>query len=151
MKMAVVRLLCILNSMLSLHYEDTPVLDLSLDFLEPWLVKVCDSFGNSLDDLNIIFCSDEYLLEMNRSHLNHDYYTDIITFDYCVETNISGDLFISVDRVLDNADDLSLSFELELKRVIVHGVLHLNGLKDKSDEDAADMRSAENEMLALLN
>ena len=84
---------------------------------------------------------------MNREHLDHDYYTDIITFDYSVETVVSGDLFISVDRVRDNANEMSLSFQDELHRVCVHGLLHLCGYKDKSESDEQIMRSKEDEML----
>src|ERR1044071_3674818 len=102
-----------------------------------------------LGDVNVIFCSDDYLLEMNREHLDHDYYTDIITFDYSEEAVVSGDLFISVDRVSDNASGLSVSFLDELNRVCVHGLLHLCGYKDKSEAEELLMRSKEDEMLAL--
>jgi probable rRNA maturation factor len=97
----------------------------------------------------LIFCSDEHLLQINKDHLQHDYYTDIITFDYTVEDIISGDLFISVDRVQDNADEFDVLFQDELHRVCVHGLLHLCGYKDKSDEDEKRMREKEDEMLML--
>ena len=104
-----------------------------------------------LTKFSIIFCSDEYLLEMNRTHLDHDYYTDIITFDYTDNQIVSGDLFISVDRVRENASDFNVSFQHELHRVIIHGVLHLCGYKDKSDEEEKLMRSKENNALSMIS
>lgn len=95
-------------------------------------------------DITVVFCSDDYLLEVNRTYLDHDYYTDIITFDYSDLGILSGDLFISIDRVKENAQDFSDSFENELKRVVFHGVLHLCGYKDKSEEDEKIMRIKEN-------
>jgi rRNA maturation RNase YbeY len=100
-----------------------------------------------LGDISIIFVSDEYLLEMNQSYLSHDYYTDIITFDYCEGNLISGDLFISVDRVGENADTFNVAFLSELHRVMIHGVLHLCGYKDKSIEEEKQMRILENKYL----
>ena len=100
-----------------------------------------------LGDISIIFVSDEYLLEMNQSYLSHDYYTDIITFDYCEGNLISGDLFISVDRVEENADTFNVAFLSELHRVMIHGVLHLCGYKDKSMEEEKQMRLLENKYL----
>ncbi len=95
-------------------------------------------------DITIIFCNDNYLLEVNKTHLNHDYFTDIITFDYTMNGIISGDLFISVDRIRENALIYSVGFNVELSRVIFHGILHLCGYKDKSDEDQLLMREKEN-------
>ena len=103
-----------------------------------------------LGDVSLIFCSDKYLLDMNRKHLNHDYYTDIITFDYTTEEAVSGDLFISIDRVLENASDLSMDFRTELNRVVVHGVLHLLGFGDKYPEEAKRMRKLEDQALLLI-
>lgn len=135
--------------MVNLFYEETEDLDLSPDFFVLWLSKVCELHGRALGEINVIFCSDEYLLEMNKVHLNHDYYTDIITFDY-YEDNISGDLFVSVDRVRDNAGGLGVEFETELNRVVVHGTLHLLGYGDKSPEEESLMRDLENESLLLI-
>ena len=98
-----------------------------------------------------MFCSDEHLLEMNRSYLEHDYYTDIITFDYVEENVVSGDLFISIDRVRDNAKTLGQSVREELHRVMVHGLLHLLGYHDKSKEEQVEMRSKEDYYLTLRN
>jgi rRNA maturation RNase YbeY len=96
-----------------------------------------------LKDLSFVFTDDEYLLEVNKQYLDHDYYTDVITFDYSVFPLVSGDIMISLDRVKDNADSLGLNFELELYRVVFHGLLHLCGYKDKQKEDVALMRSKE--------
>jgi rRNA maturation RNase YbeY len=95
-------------------------------------------------EITIVFCTDDYLLEINKTYLNHDFYTDIITFDYSENGVISGDLFISVDRVNDNAGSFSVSVDNELKRVIYHGVLHLCGYKDKTENDEKEMREKEN-------
>lgn len=136
--------------MIEIHIEDTAeVPGINPEFLFAWFTQVCEIEGKTLGDVNVIFCSDDYLLEMNREHLEHDYYTDIITFDYTEEGVVSGDLFISVDRVADNASGLSVSFLDELNRVCVHGLLHLCGYKDKSEADELLMRSKEDEMLGL--
>lgn len=135
--------------MLNIFYEDTEILDLRPEFFISWLTKVCDYHNSVLGDLNLIFCSDEYILDINREHLNHDYYTDIITFNYN-EGDISGDLFISVDRVRENANKMGASFSNELNRVVVHGVLHLIGFKDKSTEEELEMRKQENFALELI-
>ncbi len=104
-----------------------------------------------LENLNYIFCSDEDLLELNKSALNHDYYTDIITFDYCTETTICGDLFISVERVRDNAQKMNIDFFDEIHRVMLHGVLHLCGYGDKTEKEIKKMRSKEDFYLEKLN
>jgi probable rRNA maturation factor len=97
-----------------------------------------------LGDTSVIFCSDEYLLEMNVEHLSHDYYTDIITFDYCEGEIISGDIFISVDRVRENARNYKVKYENEIVRVVGHGFLHLLGFGDKTEEESGEMRKMEN-------
>ena len=114
-----------------------------------WIKLVIEASQKKVGDICIIFCDDEYLLNINRQYLNHDYYTDIITFDYVEGNKISGDLFISLDTVKSNSVKFSESFELEAKRVIIHGILHLLGLKDKSETEALKMRSAENRALEL--
>lgn len=98
-------------------------------------------------DISIIFVSDQYLLEMNQKYLNHDYFTDIITFDYCEHNVVSGDLFISVDRVKENADSFNVDELTEIHRVMIHGVLHLCGYKDKTEEEEKNMRLLENKYL----
>ena len=101
-------------------------------------------------DISIIFCSDNYLLEVNKKFLNHDYYTDIITFDYVENNIISGDIFISCDRVLENASIFKTEFINELLRIIIHGILHLLGYKDKSEEDKSTMTKKEDIYLQKL-
>jgi len=137
--------------MLDIHFEDVDELSLIESDLTDWISKVCSLESYELGDISLIFCSDEYLLEMNRTHLDHDYYTDIITFDYTDNQIVSGDLFISIDRVRDNASDFNVSFEHELHRVIIHGVLHLCGYKDKSDDEEKLMRTKENDALSLIS
>lgn len=118
--------------------------------LREWLHLVAVKEGCDLGALSIVLCSDEYLLKVNMDHLDHDYYTDIITFDYHT-TPISGDLFISIDRVKENAKQLKLKTVDELHRVMVHGLLHLLGYKDNTDEDRQKMRALEDTYLALRN
>ena len=137
--------------MLDINYEDVDDLSLNDIDLTNWISKVCVDENYNLGDISLIFCSDEYLLDMNRTHLDHDYYTDIITFDYTDNQIVSGDLFISIDRVHDNATDFNVSFEHELHRVIIHGVLHLCGYKDKSDDEEKLMRTKENNALSLIS
>ena len=102
-----------------------------------------------LGDINIIFCSDNYVLDVNIKYLSHDYFTDIITFDYCEGNTLSGDLFISVDSVKENSIFYNTEFQTELNRVIVHGVLHLAGYDDHSDEDIKIMRTKEDYYLSF--
>ena len=136
--------------MLEVVFEDVPPFELEESFLSNWYSKVCLQEDKELGDLTIIFCSDTYLLDLNRQHLDHDYFTDIITFDYSDFPVVSGDLFISFDRVKENAFDFNVSFEHELHRVIIHGFLHLCGYLDKSEEDELIMRSKENQALSLI-
>ena len=103
-----------------------------------------------LKKIDVHGCSDEELLVINKEHLNHDYYTDIITFDYSRGDRISGELFISLDRVKDNAQVLGVTYNSELRRVVAHGILHLTGLKDKTEEEIKVMRRKEDEVLAYL-
>lgn len=117
--------------------------------LKRWLSLVAQSEGKKLGDINVIWCSDDRLLEINRQFLDHDYYTDIITFDYSSEA-ASGDLFISIDRVRANAFQFGSNLDFELYRVIVHGVLHLFGYQDKEPLDAIKMREKEEEKLKIL-
>lgn len=108
-----------------------------------WLEDLVTSENKKLGTINYIFCDDQYLLKVNQDYLQHDYYTDIITFDYVKGKTISGDIFVSLPRILENASTLSQDFEKELKRVIAHGVLHLCGYKDKKEEDQIIMRAKE--------
>lgn len=118
--------------------------------VKSWIKSVAEKRGFKVGEISYIFCSDDYLLDINKTYLKHDFYTDIITFDYTDAKKISGDLYISIDRVRDNAQELNLGFEQELHRVIIHGVLHILGLKDKTEEEAKEMRKAEEECLKSL-
>lgn len=131
--------------------EDIAMPELNQDIMEQWLTKVADSYKKNLGELCFIFCSDDYILQMNREHLDHDYYTDVITFDYCEDNIISGDLFISLDTVKSNAAKFSESFEREFLRVFIHGVLHLCGFPDKQDDEAIVMREQEEIALSLYD
>jgi probable rRNA maturation factor len=123
---------------------------ISKNILKQNLKTLAISEGKSLKDISVVFTDDDYLLEVNKQYLNHDYYTDVITFDYSVFPEVSGDIMISLDRVKDNAETLSVSFQEELNRVIYHGLLHLCGYKDKSASDEMLMRKKENYYLELF-
>lgn len=116
-----------------------------------WLKLVAESEIKKLGNINIIFCSDNYILDVNVKYLGHDYFTDIITFDYCENDILSGDLFISIDTVRDNAEFYKTEFNDELNRVIVHGLLHLIGYDDHTPEEQKIMREKENYYLELRN
>ncbi len=123
-----------------------------------WIKTVAQSYGKSVGDVAYIFCNDEKILEVNRQYLQHDYYTDIITFDYCedlvemgISDTISGDMFISLDTVRTNAAGLGVDYMQELHRVIIHGILHLLGINDKGPGEREIMEAAENKALALLS
>ena len=114
-----------------------------------WVKRVAASYGCKVGDVAYIFCDDEEILRVNRQYLQHDYYTDIITFDYDEGDVISGDLFISLDTVRTNAEQLGLPYEQELNRVIIHGILHLCGINDKGPGEREIMEAAENKALAM--
>ena len=115
-----------------------------------WIKKVAASHGRKVGDIAYIFCNDEKILEVNRQYLQHDYYTDIITFDYDEDDVISGDLFISRDTVRTNAEQVGATYEEELHRVIIHGILHLCGINDKGPGEREIMEENENKALAML-
>lgn len=125
--------------------------DLDLTQLEQWIARVAESHGKMAHSLNYIFCDDEEILRVNRQYLDHDYYTDIITFDSCMGRLLRGDLFISLDTVASNADALGVSYDRELRRVIIHGVLHLCGINDKGPGEREIMEQNEDKALALLD
>ena len=121
-----------------------------------WIKQVAASYGKKVGSIAYIFCNDERILEVNRQYLQHDYYTDIITFDYCEDeevmghkNTISGDLFISLDTVRTNAEQQATTYEEELHRVIIHGILHLVGINDKGPGEREIMEAAENNALAI--
>ena len=137
--------------MINIFFEDTEEFDLSKLNVEANIEKLVNNENKTLGDVNYILCSDAYLLDINRQYLNHDYYTDVISFDYCEDNVISGDIFISVDTVADNAKEYGVTFDKELARVMIHGVLHFVGYNDKSDEEVPIMRTKENQYLSLFD
>jgi len=138
---------------MSIHYcnEDVSLPKFQKRKITSWLKETIVAEGKSTGDISFIFCSDNYLLEVNKQYLNHDYFTDIITFDYVENNVISGDIFISCDRVRENATEFKTGFENELSRIIVHGVLHLLGYKDKSKKDKLLMTNKEDFYLNVLS
>jgi probable rRNA maturation factor len=132
------------------HLEDIKYRLQHKTTLKEWIKTSVHAEGKEVGTINVILCSDEYLLHMNRQFLDHDYYTDIITFDYSQKNIISGDLYISIDRVKDNASKLKTLQEFELYRVIIHGVMHLCGYKDKRKNDVKIMRSKEDLYLKIV-
>ena len=121
------------------------------EVFENWIIDIVDSEASAVGEINYVFCDDDYLHKINVEYLNHDTLTDIISFDYTVGNLIQGDIFISIERVKDNANDFNVSFEEELKRVMAHGVLHYCGYKDKTDADAELMRQKEEEKIILFH
>ena len=115
-----------------------------------WIARVAQNLGKRVGRLTYVFCDDEYILKTNRDFLGHDYYTDIITFDYSTSRRIAGDMVISLDTVRTNAEGLGVVYESELMRVIIHGVLHLCGINDKGPGEREVMEAHENDALAIL-
>ncbi|GIM58952.1 rRNA maturation RNase YbeY [Capnocytophaga canimorsus] len=136
--------------MITFNYETEFELPKQETVFQTWIEKIIASEEKELGELNYIFCDDNYLHQINVQYLDHDTLTDIITFDYTQEQIISGDIFISVERVADNAKDFNVDFQTELLRVMAHGVLHLCGYKDKSDAESNQMRSKEEEKMQLF-
>ncbi len=131
------------------NVEDIDFQLVSQDLLSAWIEKTIETEGATLGAVSYIFCSDDYLHQMNVEYLNHDTLTDVITFPYN-DNPIEGDIFISIDRVKNNAQDLAVAFDDELHRVMIHGVLHLCGYSDETDEQEAEMRRKEDEYLRIL-
>lgn len=136
--------------MINFNYETDFTLGDEQAFSE-WLSAVIVSENKSEGEINYIFCDDEYLHKINVEYLDHDTLTDIISFDYTVGNELNGDIFVSVERVADNAKDFNVSFAEELKRVLSHGILHYCGYKDKSKEDAQLMRAKEEEKMKMFH
>lgn len=136
--------------MIEFHFKNEFVIHNKPDYAD-WINRVIISEGFSVGQIDYIFCSDEYLLELNKEYLNHDTFTDIITFDYTDGKIISGDIFISTDRVEDNARKFDVEFLNELRRVMSHGVLHLAGFGDKSKEEKKTMREKEEEKIKMFH
>jgi probable rRNA maturation factor len=136
--------------MIAFNYE-TPFSLNDEKSLESWIENIAKEKGFEVGEINYIFCDDEYLHKLNVEFLQHDTLTDIISFDNSLGKLINGDIFISVERVEENAKDFKVAFEEELYRVMIHGVLHYMGYKDKSDDDKVEMRKAENIALSIIN
>ena len=128
--------------MIQFFFENTEKITIE-STLAAWLEDIILTEGKKPGDINYIICDDEYLLQVNKEYLHHDYYTDIITFDYVKGKTISGDIFVSLPRIFDNAETLSKDFDSEFFRVLAHGILHLCGYKDKTDEEISEMRNKE--------
>lgn len=137
--------------MITFNYEIDFELPHSEAIFQQWIEKIIVSERKELGEINYIFCDDDYLHKINVEYLEHDTLTDIITFDYTEGDILSGDIFISVERVQDNANDFEVSFQTELLRVMAHGVLHLCGYKDKSDADSLQMRTKEEEKMLFFS
>lgn len=135
---------------LSFFSEDTPFKIKDTEAIINWIERLITSHQKITGEVSYIFCSDTYLLKINQEHLNHDTLTDIITFDYTQAAIISGDIFISINRVEENANTFGVSFIEELHRVMSHGVLHLIGFNDKSPSEKEEMRKEEDRALSLL-
>ena len=136
--------------MIYFNYETTFEL-VNESSYEKWISTIIQSEGKEEGEINYIFCDDDYLHKINVDYLDHDTLTDIISFDYSEGNFLQGDIFISVERVRDNATDFNTNFEEELKRVMAHGVLHYCGYKDKSDEESLLMRKKEDEKIGLFH
>ena len=136
--------------MITFNYETDFQLD-NEEKYQDWLSSVIDSEGKEEGEINYIFCDDDYLYEINVQYLEHETLTDIISFDYTLDNLISGDIFISIERVKDNAKDFGVTFDEELKRVMVHGVLHYCGYKDKTEDDEKLMRTKEDEKIKMFH
>lgn len=135
----------------SYYAEDIKMPSLKRRETTKWIREVAAVHQMKVGDVAYIFCSDEKILEVNKEYLQHDYYTDIITFDYTEDGIINGDVFISLDTVKSNAEEFGVTFDQELHRIIIHGILHLCGIDDKGPGERENMTAKENEALALLN
>lgn len=131
--------------------EETKEIRIPRRKIRTWVNQCIASYGKILGDINYIFCSDEYLKRINIEYLKHDYYTDIITFNNNDNDIINGDLYISIDRVKENSKEYDVSFHNELQRVVIHGILHLVGFNDSTDNEKEQMRKEEDKSLVLYN
>ena len=135
---------------ISFHAEDIELPAIKKEAVSNWIKAVTETYGKKTGDITYIFWSDEKILEVNRQYLQHDYYTDIITFDYTSGNKISGDLFISLDTVKTNSEKFETPYNEELHRTIIHGILHLCGINDKGPGEREIMEENENKALAIL-
>ena len=136
--------------MISFNYETTFEIE-NEEVYAKWISSIIISEDKKEGDINYIFCDDDYLLDINQKYLDHDTLTDIISFDYSVGNELHGDIFISIERVKDNAEDFGVAFDTELRRVMAHGILHYCGYKDKSEADEAVMRTKEEEKMVMFH
>ena len=136
--------------MISYHLEGVEKPKICTRRTSKWIKDVAEKHGKIVGEIAYIFCSDEYIIDVNRKFLNHDYYTDVITFDYSEGKKISGDIFISLDTVRTNAEAFNQDYYNELERIIIHGILHLCGFKDKEPNDKEEMTYQEDEAIKLL-
>ena len=137
--------------MISFDAKNVSMPELDFSKIESWLIQVAESFNKKIGNLNYLFCDDSEILKVNREFLGHDYFTDIITFDYSRRDKVGGDIFISLDTVLSNSETYHQKYEEELLRVIAHGLLHLCGVDDKGPGEREIMESYENKALILWN
>ena len=135
---------------ISYHAEDISFPKIKRREITNWIKEIASDYNKRVGEISYIFCSDEKILQINQQYLNHDYYTDIITFDYSEENTISGDLFLSLDTIKSNSEKYHVDYQQEMYRVIIHGILHLCGLKDKTPEEEKIMRDSENRALTIL-
>ena len=136
--------------MITYHYQtDFELKDASK--YTNWIIECLQAYNCTCGPIAYIFCSDDALLQINKQHLNHDFYTDIITFQYQAAPEVSGDIYVSIDRVRENAKTYSESFEQELRRVMIHGILHLIGFRDGTDREKEEMRKREDELMEMFH
>ena len=136
--------------MISFNYESDFNLDQEEHFTS-WIATIVASENKTVGEISYVFCDDDYLLEINQQYLDHDTLTDIISFDYSVGNELNGDIFVSVERVKENASDFNVTFHEEIQRVLVHGILHYCGYKDKTESDELVMRSKEDEKMKMFH
>jgi rRNA maturation RNase YbeY len=136
--------------MISFHADNISMPNIDFRKVEQWIKAVAAQYGFSVGELNYIFCDDEKILAVNQEFLQHNYYTDVITFDYTTRTRVNGDIYISLDTVQSNAEQVGTSFTHELHRIIIHGLLHLTGQADKTPETKAQMTAKEEDALAKI-
>ncbi|MBO4397631.1 MAG: rRNA maturation RNase YbeY [Bacteroidaceae bacterium] len=136
---------------ISYYTDGVEMPDINQTIINKWIEAIADYYGKKCGEIAYIFCNDSKIIEVNRQYLQHDYYTDIITFDYTHGSRISGDLFISLDTVESNSVEQNTTYESELHRVIIHGILHLCGINDKGPGEREQMEAAENHALSILN
>ena len=136
---------------ISYHTEDTKSPKIDREITSCWIKRITSGYNRKIGEITYIFCSDKKILEINQTYLHHDYYTDIITFDYSEKDKISGDIFISLDTVKSNSEKFNTLYEEELYRTVIHGILHLCGIDDKKPGEREIMEEHENNALAILS